>query len=345
MLNLKRIINAPIRLLIIAFSLFLMCDSSIAFFKRPHWLIFFPKETNFWSEMSRNFSISSDLSNPYIQKQIRWYQQHPGHLKRILKNSEPFIHYVYEQTRRQSLPAELALIPLLESQYNPAIGARSGAAGLWQMMPGTATKFGLKVNRSYDGRRDVMASTKAALTYLAYLYHHFNQDWLLALAAYQAGEGKIQAITARRGRNFWDLPFTKSNISKLLAIASIIKQPHLYHLTLPPMAQKSSAQELAWEEADVMNLSETAKPLKSDNHLASNKLKINNSSPSYLRKSRKNAKASSSQSSSTKTYTIKKGDRLDTIAKRFHTTVKSLRNANHIKNDKRLRVGHPVVIP
>jgi membrane-bound lytic murein transglycosylase D len=342
MLNLKRIINAHIRLLIIAFSLFLICDNSIAFFKKPHWLDFFPKETNFWSQMSRDFSIPSDLSNPYIQKQIRWYQQHPGHLKRILKNSEPLMHYVYEQTRRQSLPAELALIPLLESQYNPAIGAGSGAAGLWQMMPGTAIKFGLKVNRSYDGRRDVTASTKAALTYLAYLYHYFNQDWLLALAAYEAGEGKIQAITARRGRNFWDLPFAKNNVSKLLAIASIIKQPHLYHLTLPPVTQKSSTQELAWKEADVMNLSETAEHLKSDNHLASNTLKINNSLPTYLRKS---AKVSSSRPSPTKIYTIKKGDRLDTIAKRFHTTAKSLKNANHIKNDKRLKVGHHLVIP
>lgn len=247
----------------------LVCTSGEAFLKKPHWLDQCSNEESFWSHMSQDFTIECNEQNPCVQKHIRWYQQHPKHLAQILKGSEPFIHYVYQQTQRYNLPAELALIPLIESQYNPAIGARSGAAGLWQMMPGTATKFGLKINKTYDGRRDVSASTKAALAYLSYLYRYFNQNWLLALAAYESGEGRIASIAGRRHADFWNLPLakhTKDYVPKLLAIAYIIKQPHIYNLRLPHINNQSSLQEFTWNEAKSFNLEQAAKNLGIDDN-------------------------------------------------------------------------------
>lgn len=237
-------------------------DSANAFLKKPHWLQHSSDDRTFWSQMSRDFSIDSQENNPYIQKQIRWYQEHPKHLQRILVRAQPFINYVYQQTQRYNLPAELALIPLLESQYNPAIGASSGATGLWQMMPGTAAKFGLRMNKTYDGRRDVSASTKAALSYLAYLYHYFHKDWLLALAAYEAGEGKIAAVAGHHGPNFWNLPLsrqTKEYVPRLLAIATIIKKPEIYNVALPNLDKDIVLKEMTWREAKAFNFVEAAR--------------------------------------------------------------------------------------
>lgn len=271
--------------------------------------------------MSKDFAIECDESNPYVQKHIRWYQQHPQHLHRVLKKSEPFIFYVYQQTHRNNLPAELALIPLLESQYNPKIGSRTGAAGLWQMMPGTASKFGIKITRSYDGRRDVPASTKAALTYLAYLHHYFNQDWLLALAAYDAGEGKVKYV-ARHNKNFWHLPLskeTKNYVPKLLAIAHIIKQHNEYNVALPKLETQLSSQTLTWNEAKT--LGENSDRSDSGHSLESEV------GPKMIK------------------YKIRQGDTLAKIGKRFNLTTAELKKVNHIKNDKRLKIGKSLTIP
>jgi membrane-bound lytic murein transglycosylase D len=333
--------------------LLITCKTACAFFKKPSWFSFSQKDASFWSEMSQDFKFESDDNNPYVQRQIRWYQQHPKQLRHILRSADPFIHYVYEQTHRNHLPAELALIPLLESQYNPRVGARSGAAGLWQMMPGTAMKFGLKIHGGYDGRRDVSASTKAALTYLTHLYHYFGGNWLLALAAYDAGEGKIIAVTRRHSRSFWDLPLsheTKEYVPKLLAIASIIKQPNEYHITLPAISKQASLQEKTWDEAKEFNLSETSKDRAKRSH-----------SLTLLMPSDQKQELTLNMADETPKYTlppppsiikknkffrhkIKKGETLVSIAKMYGVTVKKLKQTNHLKNEKRLKIGKSILI-
>ncbi len=246
MLRLKRIIRSQARFFF-SLSLLLVSSRSLAILEEPNWFHSTTKKENFWQALSQDFSLSQNQTNPYIQKQIHWYQRHPHHLERILKKASPIIQYVYQQTSREHLPAELVLIPIIESQYNPTIAAKSGATGLWQMMPGTAAKFGLRVDHHHDGRRDVTASTKAALRYLCYLYRYFHNDWLLALAAYEAGEGRIQAIT-RHGHDYWQLPVTKNYVPRLLAIAEIIKEPYRYHISLPRIADRQVASQ-TWDEA------------------------------------------------------------------------------------------------
>jgi LysM repeat protein len=239
------------------------CSTSSVVYQPRRWLHFEARDTSFWTCMCRDFAINYDLKNPNIQKQIKWYQQHPRHLHKVLKDSEPFIHYVYQQTRNRKLPAELALIPLIESRYDPAIHAKSGAAGLWQMMPGTASKFGLQINKTYDGRRDVIASTKAALDYLTYLHGYFNQDWLFALAAYDAGEGRVKSVAWKNHKhNFWNLSLSKETqvyVPRLLAIAAIIKNPQNYHIALPKVKKELSFQEIVVNKDRSVKMSEVAK--------------------------------------------------------------------------------------
>ncbi|MBA2654632.1 MAG: transglycosylase SLT domain-containing protein [Gammaproteobacteria bacterium] len=366
--------KSPGWLLFISLSLLMLCNNAQSFLKAPKWLHLSHQEVTFWSQLSKDFGIECDQNNPNIQKQILWYQQHPKELCRALKSAEPFIYYVYEQTHRNNLPAELALIPILESHYNPAIGAKSGAAGLWQIMPGTATKFGLKMNSSYDGRKDVTASTKAALTYLTYLYHYFNKDWLLALAAYDAGEGKILSAARKHSRIFWELPLsreTREYVPKLLAIACIIRQPEEYQLSLPHVANQATVQEKTWKEANVINLSETARDLGIDNRtlrqlnpgirqntatvprsltllvpqgtcaisttpdeqVTCAKIEATEPLPSPTITSHKPIK-----------YKIRKGDTLLSIAKKFNISAKDLKQINHLKNEKQLPVGHKISV-
>ncbi len=160
----------------------------------------------------------------------------------LTRNAQPYIYYVLQQTEKRGMPAEIALMPMIESNYNPFEYSNRGAVGLWQLMPGTASGFGLKINWWYDGRRDLVASTNAALNYLEYLHDYFH-SWLLAIAAYDSGEGTvINAIRYNRRHHrptdFWSLPLpyeTKIYVPKLLALADIIKNHSSYGIRLIPV--------------------------------------------------------------------------------------------------------------
>src|SRR5262249_6307926 len=145
-------------------------------------------------------------------------------------------------TRARDLPAELALIPVIESEYNPNDRSNKGATGLWQLMRQTAHELGVVVQGGYDGRRNVLASTKAALAYFKDLGDLFNGNWYLAIAAYNCGQGRVQSAIRRTGsESFWNLPLprdTKYYVPRLLAVAEIVKHPAKYGITLPQVQNK-----------------------------------------------------------------------------------------------------------
>jgi len=198
-----------------------------------------------WSDIREDFSLPDLSSHPAVKKQIAFYQRNSASLERSFLHSIPFIYYTYQETKRRGLPAELALLPILESGYSPYDTSSVGANGLWQIMPGTARSFGLKMNAWYDGRRDTIASTRVALKYLTYL-HEYCGDWLLALASYDAGEGSIQASIGRNLRtnspiDFWSLHLPKETevyVPKLLALAAILRDPERYNIALPAVENK-----------------------------------------------------------------------------------------------------------
>lgn len=204
-------------------------------------------DQDFWAMLQKDFHLDHHTHREVVKTQIEWFISSPHHLNSTIKRSAPYIHYIYEQVKKRHLPAELVLLPLVESTYNPlALNNTSGASGLWQLTSGTARGFGIRHDLHFDGRQDIYASTHAALDYLTYLNQFFSGNWLLTFAAYDTGEGNVQrAIRNNARRNlsisFWHLPLaleTRSYVPRLLALSAIIKNPEKYGLQLPAIINR-----------------------------------------------------------------------------------------------------------
>lgn len=179
-----------------------------------------------------------DLSSNHadVRKQREFYLQHQDYLNKVLERSTPYLYYIVEQLEQRYMPLELAYLPIVESAFNAQAYSPSGAAGLWQFIPSTGTLFGLKQTNWYDARRDVIASSEAALDYLQKLYQQFG-DWQLALAAYNGGEGTVgRALktnkTQGKGDDFWSIGLsaeTTQYVPKMIAVAQILQDPDYYH--------------------------------------------------------------------------------------------------------------------
>ena len=178
--------------------------------------------------------------NPRVASQRAWFIKHPSYLNRVAKRAEPFLFYIVEALEANDIPVEIALLPIVESAFDPFAYSHGRASGMWQFVPGTGKRFGMKQNWWYDGRRDVVASTQGAIKYLKYLHKFFDGDWMLALAAYNSGEGRVQrAVRNNKKKNrptdFWslDLPKeTRAYVPKLLALADIVKRSDEFKIKL-----------------------------------------------------------------------------------------------------------------
>ncbi len=214
-----------------------------------------------WNSISSEFKLDHKTQSKRVQAEIRSLLADQSKLYQILEASAPYIYYIHEKTQEKGLPSELALIPVIESEFNPNDHSNKGATGLWQLMSGTAHELGLKVKSGYDGRRNVVSSTNAALAYFKDLGTMFNGDWYLAIAAYNCGQVKIQSAVRRTGsHDFWDLPLpreTKCYVPKLLAVAAIIADPDKYGVHLPPVYNQPYFTELKVKKP--VNLTQLAK--------------------------------------------------------------------------------------
>jgi membrane-bound lytic murein transglycosylase D len=196
-----------------------------------------------WQVLRQEFSLEHYEQDPRVQEQITWFMTHQDFLLSSSNRAAPYLYYILQQVHKKHLPAEVVLLPIFESAYNPFAYSSAGAAGIWQMMPSTASGYGVKQNWWYDGRRDVITSTKAALTHLSYLGNFFDSNWLLAFAAYDTGEGNVMSAinkNIRDGSNtdYWSLPLareTKIYVPRLLALAAIIAHPEKYPVFFPPV--------------------------------------------------------------------------------------------------------------
>ena len=196
-------------------------------------------EDSIWQSISSEFQLDHKTQTPSVQAEIRRLVADQDKFYQILKAASPYIYFIHQQTRQRSLPAEIALIPFIESEFNPNDHSNKGALGLWQLMAGTAHELGVKIKSGYDGRRNVIDSTKAALAYFKDLGESFDGNWYLAIAAYNCGQGKVASAMRRSGSDsFWNLPLpreTKFYVPRLLAVAAIIENPEKYGMQLPPV--------------------------------------------------------------------------------------------------------------
>ncbi len=195
------------------------------------------------SRMSRSFHWEIQSDTPQVKRWIDYYLNQPDEFAIVLDRSAPYLHYIAEQISERDMPMELALLPFVESGFDPRAKSRSGAAGLWQFMPSTGRALGLEQNWWVDERLSVQGSTQSALDYLEYLRSRFGGDWLLALAAYNTGEGNV-ANEIRRTRSdadFWSLHLnveTRNYVPRLLAVVQLIKDAERYQIELPAWADE-----------------------------------------------------------------------------------------------------------
>lgn len=222
-----------------------------------------------WEPIRANLQLTANEEyQPAVQEQIRWFAKNSTYLRDAVSCATPYMGYVYTEVTKRNLPAELVLLPIIESGYKPsATNPSSGAAGMWQLMPTTARAYGVHQNRNFDGRRDLYSSTNAALDYFVYLKSFFGGDWLLAIAAYDTGEGNVQNAIRHNTRHdkkthFWALPLaleTRSYIPRLLALAAIVKNPAKYGVTLPPISAKPYLELVEVSRKTGMTLAHAAK--------------------------------------------------------------------------------------
>ncbi|MWN05299.1 transglycosylase SLT domain-containing protein [Gilliamella sp. Pas-s95] len=202
---------------------------------------------NPWQFMLTQIDVKVPENNR-IKTERERLLRNPQAFETVALRSEPYVYYIINQLRKNDLPVELALIPLIESAYDPLATSPAQAAGLWQFVPITAKEYGIKQNSYFDGRRDLIASTSSAISLLQNLNNRFNGDWLLTLAAYNAGEGRVRkAIEKNQANglptNYWslDLPTeTMHYVPKILAIIDIVKNNKRYGIKLPDCNYENS---------------------------------------------------------------------------------------------------------
>ncbi len=195
-----------------------------------------PDTSDVWNVLRQGMALEHATEQPSVARAVADYLRGAGLMYALQPRAQRYFAYVVEEVKQRNLPMELALLPIIESTLNPYAYSQSGAAGLWQMIPTTARDQGVTIDWWYDGRRDLLDSTTAALDYLTYLYGQFG-DWVLAIAAYNGGEGRVRrALRKSPGADFFDLELpreTQGYVPQVLALAYLIAQDDSF--TLPPL--------------------------------------------------------------------------------------------------------------
>ncbi len=200
-----------------------------------------PLYDSIWDRLEASFALPSCEIDETSKKWARWYADHPDYMARVLKRAEPWLFYIADELEKRNLPGEFAYLPIVESAFDPFAYSHMNAAGAWQFIASTGKNYGLQQNWWYDGRRDMYAATQAALDYLRDLGDRFDEDWLLALASYNSGEGRVSRLVRRqkamnKPADFWNLKLpreTRGYVPKMLGLRCLFKNPERYDFTLP----------------------------------------------------------------------------------------------------------------
>ncbi len=201
-----------------------------------------------WYRLRQGMQLQP-VDNARVAAELKWYLNHTKYLKRVMERARPILPFVLDELEKQNLPSELALLPIVESAYQAFAYSHGRASGMWQIIPSTGRFLGLKQNWWYDGRRDIIESTHAAIDYLNSLSKMFNNDWELALASYNAGPGKIRSAVRHNKKrskptDFWHLTKirneTRSYVPKLFALKELFEHPEKYGLDLVPVGNQVS---------------------------------------------------------------------------------------------------------
>jgi membrane-bound lytic murein transglycosylase D len=342
-------------------------DLTVGLEREPIWLTdsLAPAEPDdIWQRVRDGYQMQDEIGiNPRIEQQRLWFVSNPAFIEKSGERSSPYIHYIVERLAERNMPMELALLPMIESAYNPFAYSHANAVGLWQFIPSTGRHFNLRQTNWYDGRRDVTASTHAAMDYLSRLHEMFNGDWLLALAAYNAGEGRVSRAIERNQRlglptDYWNLSLpkeTQNYVPKLLALSQVVMSPDAYGVDLEPIANEPYFEKVVLKQR--MDLSRVAAmaDLDEDELYQLNpafKQRITLDGPPHLLVPTAKAELLIANLSLMKPqdlvdwqqYSVRSGDSLSGIANRYHLTVGTLKDINKLSGNH-LRIGQVLSIP
>ncbi len=316
-----------------------------------------------WSRVRRGFALPHH-DRPRIEAEMAWFQDHQDYLERVTERARPYLRFIVTEVERRNMPTELALLPVVESGYQPFAYSSGRAAGLWQFIPGTGRRFGLKQNWWYDGRRDVVAATRGALDYLQELHDDFGGNWLHAIAAYNCGEGNVaKAIEENRraGKptDFWHLNLpdeTRGYVPRLLAIARLVQDPEAHGVTLASIPDKPYLDQVDVGGQIDLALAAKLAGISLDElyrlNPGFNRWATDPKGPHYLMLpvdkvasfQERLEQLPSEKRMRWDHHQVRRGDTLIIIAKHHHTTVSELRQANHLRGNL-IRVGQELTVP
>jgi membrane-bound lytic murein transglycosylase D len=320
-------------------------------------------EPDLIGRMVNGFSLALP-DDKRVTQELNWYRSHPSYIQRIQERAEPYLHFILEEIDKRDMPGEIALLPAVESAFRPFAYSPGRAAGMWQFIPSTGRHFGLKQNWWYDGRRDVVSSTRAALDYLKRLNKQFGGDWELALAAYNSGAGTVRNAIRRnkkRGKptDYWSLKLpneTSAYVPRLLALSEIFRHPGDHGITLLNLPDEPYFTSIdIGSQLDLALAAEMADLPIQDLYLLNsgfNRWATDPEGPHRLNLPLDKAegfvaalgKMPPEQRMTWKRYKIKPGDSLSVIARKHKTTVKLLRRVNKLRGN-RIRAGKHLLIP
>lgn len=317
-----------------------------------------------WTRLAQNLSFGDLTKQEAVEEREEWYAEHAYYLAKISKRASRYIYYILENLESRGMPADLALLPFVESAYDPFAYSHGRASGLWQFVPNTAKHLGIEQNWWYDGRRDVITATDSALDYLSDLNRRFDGDWLLTLAAYNAGAGTVNKAINKNTKkglptDFWSLKLpkeTENYIPKMLALVKIFQNPASYNLTLPTLA--NSEHFVAVDTGSQIDLAQAAKLAEvSVDELyrlnpGFNRWVTAPDGPHRLLIPKTKSKVFKQRLSKVEPrdrvrwqrYTVQRGDNLIGISREHHVDVATLKASNQLDKDL-LKVGQVLLIP
>jgi membrane-bound lytic murein transglycosylase D len=305
-----------------------------------------------------------EVERTAVNQQLSWYAANPEYLERAFGRAELYLYHIVTEIEARGMPLELALLPVVESAFEPYAYSRARASGLWQFIPGTGSRFGLKQGWWYDGRRDVVESTRAALEYLQYLHDEFDGDWLLAVAGYNCGESAVaRAINANRkaGKptDFWSLKLpkeTRAYVPKLLAMKRLVANPEAHGLTFSTIINQPYFERVeTLGQIDLKLAAELAGVTYEELYElnpAFHRWATDPMGPHYLLLPSDGAvlfrqnigQLTPEERVRATLYTVEKGDSVSSIARRFNTTISVIRELNDIPTGV-LTVGSQLRVP
>lgn len=321
-------------------------------------------EQTIWDRLTDRFELDLSRDDGRVESQLEWYSRNQLYIDRTMERAQRYLPYIISELEARDMPGELALLPLVESAYDPFAYSHGRASGLWQFIPGTGRAFGMNQNWWYDGRRDIITSTQGALSYLEKLADRFDGDYELALASYNAGAGRVsRAVRANESQgkpvDFWNLRLpreTRHYVPKLIALARLIEDPEAHGVVLPEMSD-----EPYFEAVDIggqMDLAQAAEMAEVDvdeiyrlnpgfNRWATapqgpHRLLVPTEAADRFREALEDLPPE--ERVSWETYNVERGDTLIRIARQFNTTPDVIREHNNLRGHT-IREGQQLLIP